>query len=68
VLAATKADKLGRGERQRRLAALRASVGARAQAVVAVSARDGSGVDELWRVVWSAVAPEKRRVAAGRGD
>ncbi|HEY6547459.1 MAG TPA: ribosome biogenesis GTP-binding protein YihA/YsxC [Vicinamibacteria bacterium] len=57
VLVATKADKLGRGERQRRLAALRSGFGAGAEAVTSVSAVTRDGVADLWRTL--------RRAAAG---
>jgi GTP-binding protein EngB required for normal cell division len=57
VLVATKADKLGRGERQRRLATLRSGFGAGAEAVTSVSAVTRDGVADLWRTL--------RRAAAG---
>jgi GTP-binding protein len=56
ALVATKADKLGRGEVNRRTAALARSVGAGAQGVVAVSAQTGAGVDELWRAIQAGLA------------
>lgn len=56
LVAATKADKLGRGEVNRRTAALARSVGAGAQGVVAVSAQTGAGVDELWRAIQAGLA------------
>ena len=56
LLAATKADKLGRGEVNRRTQALARSVGAGAQGVVAVSAQTGAGVDELWRAIQAGLA------------
>jgi GTP-binding protein len=55
VVAATKADKLGRGEVNRRRQALRRSVGGSALDVVPVSARTGEGVDELWRAIREAI-------------
>ena len=57
VVAATKADKVGNGERQRRLFTLRGGMGAGAQAVTTVSAVTRDGVDDLWRTI---------RRAAGR--
>jgi GTP-binding protein len=56
LLAATKADKLARGEVNRRTQALARSVGAGAQGVVAVSAQTGAGVDELWRAIQAGLA------------
>jgi GTP-binding protein len=56
VLAATKADKLGRSEANRNRDALLRSVGAGALDVIPVSARTGAGVDELWRAIRAAVA------------
>ncbi len=57
VVAATKSDKLGRGELGRQKAALARTVGAGAQDVIPVSARTGDGIDELWRAIRAAVAP-----------
>ena len=48
VVAATKADKLGRAELNRRVAALRAGIGRTARDVIAVSAFDRTGMEELW--------------------
>jgi GTP-binding protein len=48
LVVATKADKIGRGEEKRRVAALRGWA-AEARDVVAVSAREGRGIDALWR-------------------
>jgi GTP-binding protein len=57
VLAVNKIDKLSRGERSRHLASLRA---ARPRSpAVAVSARTGEGVDELWK-------PLREILGAGR--
>jgi GTP-binding protein len=56
LVAATKADKLGRGELGRRRAALARAVRTTAEDVIAVSARTGDGVDELWRAIRAAVA------------
>jgi GTP-binding protein len=57
VVAATKADKLGRGEVSRRCRDLRHGVGSSALDVIPVSARTGDGIDELWRAIRAAVAP-----------
>jgi GTP-binding protein len=48
LVVAAKADKIGKGEVARRVAALRRWAD-RARDVVAVSARDGRGIDALWR-------------------
>jgi GTP-binding protein len=48
LLAATKSDKLRRGERQRREAALGRGLGSHARAVVPVSAVERDGVRALW--------------------
>jgi GTP-binding protein len=61
VVAATKADKLGRSELNRRRQALRRGVGSSALDVIPVSARTGDGIDELWRAIRAAVAPERDR-------
>lgn len=59
VVAATKADKLGKGERQRLVRALRSGLGAGARAVTTVSAVTHDGVDDLWRTIRrAAVLPE----------
>lgn len=56
VVAATKCDKLGKAERQRRLHALRRGMAAGAQAVATVSAVTRDGVDELWATLRRAAA------------
>ncbi len=61
VLAATKADKVGRGEITRRARWLREVFAPAAQEVVAVSAVTGAGTRELWRVIRAAA----ERKAAG---
>jgi GTP-binding protein len=60
VLVATKADKLGRGERQRRLLALRAGFGAGACAVTTVSAVTRDGIPDLWHTIRRAAAPLRK--------
>jgi GTP-binding protein len=59
VVAASKADKVGRSERTRRVAGLRAWAGPCGQDVVAVSARDGTGIDSLWAVIRGAAATHR---------
>jgi GTP-binding protein len=59
VIAATKADTLGRGEARRRVQALRRGLGLTALDVVAVSAKTGEGMSSLWRTVRAAA--ERRR-------
>jgi GTP-binding protein len=54
AVAATKADKLGRGERNRRQKELAAELGGRALAVTPVSATTRDGIDELWRTIRAA--------------
>jgi GTP-binding protein len=51
ILIATKADKLGYGERQRRTHALEAERQEGVVAVVQCSARTGLGVDDLWAAI-----------------
>jgi GTP-binding protein len=57
VIAATKADALGRGQVSQRVKALRSGLGLTALDVVAVSAKTGDGVPALWKTI---------REAAGR--
>ncbi len=56
VIAATKADKLGRAELNARLKALRAGIGKTAREVIAVSAEDRTGIEELWGAMRRAIA------------
>jgi GTP-binding protein len=51
VVAATKADKLGRGEIGRRTRSLAEGIGRRARAVIACSAVTGAGSAQLWREI-----------------
>jgi len=61
VVAATKADKLGRAEAARRRSGLEKSLGRNARAVLPVSARTGSGIDELQKTIRAAAsAPDAR--------
>jgi GTP-binding protein len=57
VVAATKVDKLGRGEAARRQDGLVRGLGRSARSVVAVSSVTRAGIDELWRTIRAAVAP-----------
>lgn len=56
VVAATKADKLGRGALAQRVRALERAFGEGAEAVMAVSAETKQGVPELWHTVRAAAA------------
>jgi len=60
VVAATKADKLSRGEAIRRREALARGLGRRAQDVFAVSASNPTGIDDLWRTIRAAVHSRRR--------
>jgi GTP-binding protein len=55
LVAATKADKLGRGELSRRTRALREGLAATSLGIYPVSAVTGAGVPELWRAIRAAV-------------
>jgi GTP-binding protein len=59
LVAATKADKLGRGELLRRVAGLRQGLGRAARDVVAVSAKTKMGIDTLWRGIRDAAAQKR---------
>jgi GTP-binding protein len=54
VLAATKADKLGRGEAERRRKKLEAGLGNTSSGVFAVSSQTKAGIPELWKSVRAA--------------
>jgi GTP-binding protein len=54
AVAATKADKLGRGELARRRRDLAAELGAGALGLTTVSATTRDGIDELWRTIRAA--------------
>jgi GTP-binding protein len=58
VIAATKADKLGRSELARRLKGLREGIGRTARDVIAVSAEDRTGIEELWGAMRRATATQ----------
>jgi GTP-binding protein len=56
VIAATKADTMGRGEVKRRTDALRHGIGQGAMDVVAVSAKTTDGVATLWKTIRAAAS------------
>ena len=66
VMAASKADDLGRDAARRRTAALRGALGKAALDVLPVSARTGQGVDELWRTIRTAAARRREESAHAR--
>jgi GTP-binding protein len=69
LLAATKADKLGRGALARRRQELLRGLGRRALEVVPVSATRGTGVPELWKAIRAGVlGPPNPRAAAPATD
>jgi GTP-binding protein len=64
LLAATKADKLTRGELARRVRALEGGLGIVARAVCPVSAMTGTGLPELWKAVRAEIASRPRETEA----
>jgi GTP-binding protein len=70
ALVATKADKLGRGELNRRIQALEGGLGVTSRGVVAVSAETGAGIDVLWDLIREAAAHHVSapREAVEKGD
>jgi GTP-binding protein len=68
ALAATKADKLGRGELNRRVDALRNGLGLTAREVVPVSAETRDGTDRLWTVIRQAAAEHGADSSGGSRD
>jgi GTP-binding protein len=66
VIAANKADKLGRGELARRLATLRSGLGRRALAVLPTSATRGDGVAELGAAIRAAAGASRAGSALPR--
>jgi GTP-binding protein len=62
VVAATKADKLGRGALAARAAALRSWLG-EARELIPVSAETGEGTEQLWKAMRAAAAAGARREA-----
>jgi GTP-binding protein len=67
VLAANKADKLGHSERAKRLVALRRWTGPRGRDVLAVSGRDGTGMDTLWAAIRGAAAEHHEHLRQRKG-
>lgn len=63
VLVATKSDKLGRGEQEKRRRALADGVGNGARAVILASAETKLGIDELWREIRQAAAEHRQGAA-----
>jgi GTP-binding protein len=59
VVAATKADTMGRGEAKRRTQELRGGIGRGATGLVAVSAKTGDGVPALWKAIRAAALPSR---------
>jgi GTP-binding protein len=59
VLAANKADKLGRADAARRRAGLARGLGAHARAVFVLSAERGDGIEDLWRTIRAALTPAR---------
>ena len=69
VVAATKADKLGRGALAQRLRALAAGDRRpRPRDVMAVSAQTKAGVPELWHAVREAAQKRRGEIKEGRAD
>lgn len=65
VIAATKADKLGRNDLTRRLREIREGLGRGARDVVAVSAETKLGLDNLWKTIRTAAAERREESHAG---
>jgi GTP-binding protein len=65
VVAATKADKLGRNELARRVREIREGVGHGALDVVAVSAETKLGLDILWKTIRKAASERREESHAG---
>jgi len=70
ALVATKGDKLGRGELNRRIQALEGGLGVTSRGVVATSAETGAGIDALWDLIRAAAAHHvsATRAAVEKGD
>jgi GTP-binding protein len=65
VIAATKADKLGRNDLTRRIREIRAGLGSGARDVVAVSAETKLGIDTLWKTIRTAATERREESHAG---
>jgi GTP-binding protein len=59
VIAAAKADTMGRADAARRREALKRGIGRAALDVVAVSAKTGDGVGALWKTIRAAARPAR---------
>lgn len=66
VVAATKADKLGRGAVAQRMRMLEKDVAADAEGLVAVSAETKQGIPELWRAIRQAAEAKREELKDGR--
>ena len=64
LVAATKADKIGRGEVTRRVRALEGGLAREARAVIPVSSTAGTGLSELWTAVRAGITAGPRGVEA----
>ncbi len=67
VVAATKADKLGRSEQVKHVKALRSWMGPCGRDVLAVSGRDGTGIEALWAAIRGAAAEHRQRIRQRKG-
>ena len=67
VVAANKADKLGPSERARRIASLKRWAGPRGRDVLAVSGREGMGIETLWGVIRGAAGEHRERTRQRKG-
>jgi GTP-binding protein len=63
VVAATKSDKLSKGDTIRRREALARGLGRRALDVLAVSAAQPAGIDDLWRTIRKAAQGRRREAS-----
>jgi GTP-binding protein len=67
VVAANKADKLGSSERAKRLSSLRRWTGPRGRDVLAVSGRDGTGIESLWAAIREAATEHREHRRQRKG-
>lgn len=67
VVAANKADKLGHSELARRMSSLRRWIGSHGRDVIAVSGRDGTGVESLWAAIRGAAAERREDLRQRKG-
>ena len=66
VVAVSKADKIGRGELNKRVAALQGGTAATAREVLPVSAVEGTGIERLWGVIRRAAAEHRENEHGGQ--